>query len=130
MLNLILCRLLDEQGIIIEEDNKEGEMCLKGPAMMLGYLDNPEATAEMIGEDGWLRSGDIGYRDRGKYYVIDRKKVCNVTHRPTLLIVLGMLIGDSGPHQSSRMASRTSRDRGGTTYTSPNHRRCSPWSSR
>ena len=51
-------------------------MYLKSPAMMLGYLDNPEATAEMIGKDGWLRTGDIGYRVDGKYYVIDRKKVC------------------------------------------------------
>lgn len=49
-------------------------MFLKGPAMMLGYLDNPEATADMIDGDGWLRTGDIGYRDQGKYYVIDRKK--------------------------------------------------------
>ena len=70
-------------------------MFLKGSAMMLGYLNNPGATAEMIGEDGWLRTGDIGYRDQGKYYVIDRKKVCHFTRRPTLVIVLGMLMGGS-----------------------------------
>ena len=72
-----MLRLLDEHGTVIKENNKEGELYLKGPAMMLGYLDNPEATAEMIGEDGWLKTGDIGYRDQGKYYVIDRKKVCH-----------------------------------------------------
>ncbi|CAF9923812.1 MAG: hypothetical protein HETSPECPRED_005426 [Heterodermia speciosa] len=68
-------RLLDEEGIAIEEDNKEGEMFIKGSAMMLGYLDNPEATADMIDRDGWLRTGDIGYRCQGKFYVVDRKKV-------------------------------------------------------
>ena len=67
---------MDEDGTIIEGDNQEGEMFLKGPAMMLGYLDNHEATADMIDGDGWLRTGDIGYRDQGKYYVIDRKKAC------------------------------------------------------
>ena len=90
VLNLISCRIVDEQGSVIEEDNKEGEMFLKGSAMMLGYLDNPGATAEMISEDGWLRTGDIGYREEGKYYVIDRKKVCCFAGGP-LLIVLGML---------------------------------------
>lgn len=65
---------MDEDGTTIEGDNQEGEMFLKGPAMMLGYLDNPEATADMIDADGWLRTGDIGYRDQGKFYVIDRKK--------------------------------------------------------
>ena len=68
-------RLIAEDGSIIHEDNKEGEMQIKGPAMMLGYLDNPEATANMINEDGWLMTGDIGYSNQGKFYVIDRKKV-------------------------------------------------------
>ena len=68
-------RLLDEKGIAIDEDNREGEMFIKGSAMMLGYLDNPEATADMIDQDGWLRTGDIGYRHEGKFYVVDRKKV-------------------------------------------------------
>ena len=70
-------RLLDEQGMVIEGDNEEGEMFIKGSAMMLGYLDNPEATADMIDQDGWLRTGDIGYRHQGKFYVVDRKKVCH-----------------------------------------------------
>ena len=52
-------------------------MFIKGSAMMLGYLDNPEATADMIDQDGWLRTGDIGYRHQGKFYVVDRKKVCH-----------------------------------------------------
>ena len=62
-------------------------MFLKGSAIMLGYLDNPGATAEMIGEDGWLRTGDIGYREQGKYYVIDRKKVCCFASGPKSSLV-------------------------------------------
>lgn len=83
-------------------------MYLKSPAMMLGYLDNPEATAEMIGEDGWLKTGDIGYREQGKYYVIGRIKVrypfCG---KPCSTPIT---YSAPGPHQSSGMASRASRN--------------------
>ena len=51
-----------------------GEIVIKGPNVMLGYLHNPEATAEAI-RDGWLHSGDIGYRDEdGYFYIVDRSK--------------------------------------------------------
>lgn len=43
--------------------------------VMLGYLNNQKATADMLGADGWLRTGDIGYYDEdGDFYVIDRMK--------------------------------------------------------
>lgn len=42
---------------------------------MQGYLGDPEATRAMIDSEGWLRTGDVGYKDGGKYYIVDRAKV-------------------------------------------------------
>ncbi len=48
---------------------------MKGPNVMQGYLELPEATAECLDDDGWLRTGDIGYVDAdGYYFVNDRVK--------------------------------------------------------
>lgn len=68
-------RLVDAHGNDIDGDDHEGEILVKGPCMMLGYLDNAVATAGAIDADGWLRTGDIGYRRKGYWYIIDRKKV-------------------------------------------------------
>ncbi len=70
-----------EQEVAIMDDNlnplkpyEKGEICIKGDATMIGYLNKPDATAETIC-DGWLRTGDIGYRDDdGFFYIVDRKK--------------------------------------------------------
>ena len=54
--------------------NGVGEICLAGPNIMQGYLNNPEATARTV-IDGWLHTGDIGYQDeRGNFFIVDRKK--------------------------------------------------------
>jgi long-chain acyl-CoA synthetase len=53
---------------------EEGELCVRGPQVMLGYLGQPEETAAVL-RDGWLRTGDIGTIDADGYArIVDRKK--------------------------------------------------------
>ena len=52
-----------------------GEICLRGPQVMRGYWERPEETAKVMTEDGYLRTGDVGYVDeRGYVRIVDRKK--------------------------------------------------------
>jgi len=68
-------RLVDAEGHLIDEPMRPGEILIRGPRIMKGYWGNPDATAEAIDPDGWLRSGDIGYRDdEGFLYISDRSK--------------------------------------------------------
>ena len=61
-------------GFEIKADTA-GEILVRGPNVMLGYLDDPAATADAIDADGWLHTGDIGHLDRGGYLTItDRLK--------------------------------------------------------
>ncbi|KAL4717917.1 hypothetical protein ACJJTC_001335 [Scirpophaga incertulas] len=56
-------------------NNESGEICLKGPQIMKGYMGNEAATREMFDEEGYLKTGDIGYYDKdGCFFVIDRLK--------------------------------------------------------
>ena len=66
-------RLLDDNGNDVPL-GEAGEMWVKGPQVMKGYLNRPEATEEIL-KDGWLATGDIAKSDNeGYFYIVDRKK--------------------------------------------------------
>jgi fatty-acyl-CoA synthase len=67
-------RVVDEENRPLGPD-MEGELVLKGPSRCSGYFGNPEASAEVLDDEGWFHTGDVvRYDDEWYFYVVDRKK--------------------------------------------------------
>lgn len=65
--------LLDDDGVEVPEGQR-GEICVRGPLVMSGYMNNAVETAKALA-GGWLHTGDIAYRaDDGLFYIVDRNK--------------------------------------------------------
>jgi fatty-acyl-CoA synthase len=72
-------RIVDNKNQVLAQGER-GEICIKGPNIMKGYWNRPEATAEAIDKEGWFHSGDIGYLDQdGFLFICDRLKDMVIT---------------------------------------------------
>jgi fatty-acyl-CoA synthase len=73
-------RLEGADGATISEPDARGEICVRGPNVMKGYWNRPEATAAAIDAEGWFHTGDVGYFDaEGFLFVADRIKDMVIT---------------------------------------------------
>jgi acyl-CoA synthetase (AMP-forming)/AMP-acid ligase II len=69
------CRIVDIVSGLEAPIAEPGELCIRGPQVMKGYLDDPDATARTIDPDGWLHTGDIAQVDEhGSVRIVDRVK--------------------------------------------------------
>ncbi len=69
------CRVVDIDTGQDVEAGARGELLIRGPQVMAGYLNQPDATAQTVDAGGWLHTGDVGYADAdGYFYIVDRLK--------------------------------------------------------
>ncbi|KAG2235180.1 hypothetical protein BDF21DRAFT_456100 [Thamnidium elegans] len=74
LLSSMSIKIVDDDGVELPLGQR-GELWLKGPNIMKGYINNPKATAECIDKEGYFHSGDIATQDHdGRLYIVDRKK--------------------------------------------------------
>ena len=68
------CGVMNDEGDLLPQ-GEVGELVVRGPQVMKGYWQRPEATAEVMTEDGWLRTGDVALMLEGGFFkIVDRKK--------------------------------------------------------
>jgi len=68
------CKILDAEGRELGP-NEPGEICIRGPQIMRGYFNRLDATRQVLDEEGWLRTGDIGFADQeSHFFIVDRVK--------------------------------------------------------
>lgn len=69
------CKIVDVETGAALGPGKNGELWVRGPQVMKGYLNNPDATAQTVDTEGWLHTGDVGYADEdGHFFIVDRLK--------------------------------------------------------
>lgn len=83
----VLVKIVDTTTREALPEGQNGEICVKLPTVMMGYLNDEEATRTILDHDGWLLTGDCGHYDKdGRLYFVDRLKdtiKCLGTHVPT-----------------------------------------------
>ena len=69
------CKIVGVETRVELGPGEEGEVCVRGPQVMKGYLGQPQATKDLIDNEGWLHTGDVGYVDEdGALFIVDRLK--------------------------------------------------------
>ena len=66
--------IIDEDWSFLTDAKAVGEIVIKSPSNMVGYWRNQEATNEVFNDDGWFKTGDLGYIDDGFVFIVDRVK--------------------------------------------------------
>ncbi|HJL18532.1 MAG TPA: fatty acyl-AMP ligase [Sandaracinaceae bacterium LLY-WYZ-13_1] len=104
-------RIVDLDDRAVLPDRRVGEIEVRGPSVMQGYYEMPEATRETIGGDGWMRTGDLGYLAEGNVYICGRAK--------DVIIVNGK---NYYPQDLEWAASEVQGVRAGNVIAFPSHR--------